>query len=71
MYFTTNHVLVLIFETLPKVLPLFVMRTFGWSSSGSGLIFIAVILPSVFGPLIGLCPVHNLSLHISLNNTVY
>lgn len=52
----TNHVLVLISETLPKVLPLFVMRTFGWSSSGSGLIFVAMFVPSAFGPLVGLYP---------------
>lgn len=35
------------------VLPLFVQQTFGWSSSGSGLIFLAVFIPSFFGPLIG------------------
>ena len=35
------------------VLSLFVQQTFGWSLSGSGLIFLAVFIPSVFGPWIG------------------
>ena len=35
------------------VLPLYVKATFGWSSTGAGLIFLAVVLPSLLGPLIG------------------
>ena len=35
-------------------LPLFVNRTFGWNSLGAGLIFIAIIIPSFAGPLIGM-----------------
>lgn len=35
------------------VLPLFVQQTFGWSSSGSGLIFIAFFIPSLSSPWIG------------------
>lgn len=36
-----------------STLPIFVNRTFGWDSLGAGLIFIALILPSFAGPLIG------------------
>lgn len=35
------------------VLPLFVMETFGWSSTGSGLIFLCIFIPSLLGPSIG------------------
>lgn len=35
------------------VLPLFVQQTFGWSSNGSGLIFLAVFIPSFLSPWIG------------------
>ena len=36
-----------------STLPLFVNRVFGWDSLGAGLIFIALIVPSFGGPLIG------------------
>lgn len=36
-----------------SVLPLFVKRTFGWGSTGAGLIFLALIVPSFSAPLIG------------------
>lgn len=36
-----------------STLPIFVNRTFGWNSLGAGLIFIALIIPSFAGPLIG------------------
>ncbi|MCJ1362369.1 hypothetical protein MMC16_001472 [Acarospora aff. strigata] len=36
-----------------SVLPLFVNRTFGWSSTGAGLIFLALIIPSFSAPLVG------------------
>ncbi|KAI9880794.1 MAG: hypothetical protein M1830_000230 [Pleopsidium flavum] len=36
-----------------SVLPLFVNRTFGWSSTGAGLIFLALIVPSFSAPLVG------------------
>lgn len=35
------------------VLPLFVKRTFHWNSSGAGLIFIAITIPAVLGPITG------------------
>ena len=36
-----------------SILPLFVQRTFGWSSLGAGLIFLALGIPCAFGPLVG------------------
>lgn len=35
------------------ILPLFVIRTFSWSSTGAGLIFLAMTSPSVFGVVYG------------------
>ena len=35
------------------VLPLFVKRTFGWGSTGAGLIFLTIATPAVIGPLAG------------------
>ncbi|KAI9695370.1 MAG: hypothetical protein M1820_008665 [Bogoriella megaspora] len=35
------------------VLPLFVRHTFGWSSIGAGLIFLAVVIPTFISPIIG------------------
>ncbi|TAQ90854.1 hypothetical protein B7494_g797 [Chlorociboria aeruginascens] len=36
-----------------SVLPLFVKHTFGWSSTGAGLIFLAIIIPQLLAPLVG------------------
>ncbi len=36
-----------------SVLPLFVKRTFGWSSTGAGLIFLALFIPSFSAPIVG------------------
>jgi MFS family permease len=36
-----------------SVLPLFVHRTFGWSSTGAGLIFLTLTIPSFAAPLVG------------------
>jgi MFS family permease len=36
-----------------SVLPLFVHRTFGWGSTGAGLIFLPIIIPSFTAPLVG------------------
>ncbi|KAK5007264.1 hypothetical protein LTR16_000947, partial [Cryomyces antarcticus] len=36
-----------------SVLPLFVRATFGWTSTGAGLIFLPIVLPSFLGPLVG------------------
>ncbi|KAI9715867.1 MAG: hypothetical protein M1812_005687 [Candelaria pacifica] len=36
-----------------SVLPLFVRRTFGWSSTGAGLIFLPLVIPSFAAPIIG------------------
>ena len=35
-------------------LPLFVRNTFGWSSVGAGLIFLAVVVPTLVAPVIGI-----------------
>lgn len=35
------------------VIPLFVERTFGWDAIGAGLIFLAVMVPSFFAPVVG------------------
>ncbi|KAF2839412.1 putative MFS amine transporter [Patellaria atrata CBS 101060] len=34
-------------------LPLFVHENFGWGSTGAGLIFLPIVIPSFLGPLIG------------------
>ncbi|RDW79861.1 MFS transporter-like protein [Coleophoma cylindrospora] len=36
-----------------SVLPLYVKDTFHWSSTGAGLIFICLVIPSLFGPVVG------------------
>jgi len=36
-----------------SVLPLFVNRTFNWTSTGAGLIFLALVIPSFSAPLVG------------------
>jgi MFS family permease len=36
------------------VLPLFVKNTFNWSSTAAGLIFITVMVPGFFSPLVGM-----------------
>ena len=35
------------------ILPQFVKRTFGWTSTGAGLIFLAITIPSLLGPVVG------------------
>ena len=37
-----------------STLPLYVKRIFGWNSLGSGLLFLALLLPSMVGPVIGM-----------------
>ncbi|KAI9818889.1 MAG: hypothetical protein M1827_007710 [Pycnora praestabilis] len=37
-----------------SVLPLFVQRIFGWSSTGAGLIFLPLIIPNFSAPLVGM-----------------
>ena len=56
--FWGTMVLAALMGALDATLPIFVNRTFGWDSLGAGLIFIAVILPSFGGPLIGKIPIH-------------
>jgi MFS family permease len=34
-------------------LPIFVKNTFSWNSQGAGLIFISLVVPSLFSPLVG------------------
>jgi MFS family permease len=36
-----------------SVLPLFVKNTFNWTSTGAGLIFISLVVPALFSPLVG------------------
>ncbi|KAJ5475137.1 hypothetical protein N7539_008203 [Penicillium diatomitis] len=43
----------ILFSALETTLPLFVMKTFHWSSSGAGLIFVVGALPSAGGVYIG------------------
>jgi MFS family permease len=43
--------LVVSFDT---VFPLFAKQTFGWTSSGAGLLFLMVFLPSTCSPLVGM-----------------
>jgi MFS family permease len=38
---------------LDSVLPLFVQRVFGWDSTGAGLIFLAIIVPTFLAPVTG------------------
>jgi MFS family permease len=40
-----------------KVIPLFVKRVFNWNSSGAGIIFLALIIPSFSSPLVGIYPI--------------
>lgn len=37
-----------------STLPLYVRKIFGWNSLGSGLLFLALLLPGIIGPLIGM-----------------
>ena len=37
-----------------SILPLFVHKTFGWDSSGTGIIFLAITIPSLAAPLVGM-----------------
>ncbi|KAJ5647292.1 hypothetical protein N7490_003664 [Penicillium lividum] len=44
----------LLFSALETVLPLFVMDTFGWTTSGAGLVLVALSVPSFAGVQIGM-----------------
>jgi MFS family permease len=37
-----------------SVLPLFVKNTFSWNSTGAGLIFICLVVPALFSPVVGI-----------------
>lgn len=39
-----------------KVLPLYVNKTFGWKSTGAGLVLLATAAPTFLGPLVGRAP---------------
>ncbi|KAL9620447.1 MAG: hypothetical protein Q9160_005032 [Pyrenula sp. 1 TL-2023] len=43
----------MIITGLDAVIPLFVSRTFHWTSSGAGLLFLAFVIPSVATPIVG------------------
>jgi len=48
-----------LFLSFDAILPLFVRDTFNWNSSGAGLIFLPMMIPSFIGPVIGnLCDKH-------------
>lgn len=51
--FLGNFVCAASMAAFDSTLPIFVNRVFGWNSLGAGLIFIALIIPSFAGPLIG------------------
>ena len=42
-----------LFTSFESILPLFMHRTFGWDSSGTGVLFLAVTIPSLTSPLVG------------------
>ena len=46
----THTTLTACFDT---VLPLFVKRTFHWNSTGAGLIFLCITVPTILGPVVG------------------
>ena len=46
----THTTLTACFDT---VLPLFVKRMFHWDSTGAGLIFLCITIPTILGPLVG------------------
>ncbi|CAI7578625.1 unnamed protein product [Penicillium pancosmium] len=50
---TATIVMAVITAALETTIPLYVMQTFGWSSGGAGLIFVASSIPSFAGVLIG------------------
>lgn len=43
----------MIITGLDAVIPLFVSKTFHWTSSGAGLLFLAFVIPSVITPIVG------------------
>ncbi|KAH7313342.1 major facilitator superfamily domain-containing protein [Stachybotrys elegans] len=43
----------LIQTSFDSILPLFVEETFGWNSTGAGLVFLPLVLPTFLSPLIG------------------
>lgn len=43
----------LLISSFDAVLALFVKRTFSWTSTGAGLIFLAITIPSTLGTIIG------------------
>ncbi|PVI01088.1 MFS general substrate transporter [Periconia macrospinosa] len=48
-----NFVLGIIDTSFNSTLPLFVADTFNWNSTGAGLIFLPLQVPSLLGPLVG------------------
>ncbi|PGH14563.1 hypothetical protein AJ80_05883 [Polytolypa hystricis UAMH7299] len=43
----------IILGVFDSVIPIFVHRTFGWDSSGAGLVFLALIIPTFMSPIVG------------------
>lgn len=43
----------ILMTSFDSILPLFVRDTFGWDSTGAGLIFLPIVLGTFFGPLVG------------------
>ncbi|KAF1954598.1 MFS general substrate transporter [Byssothecium circinans] len=48
-----NFVLGIIDTSFNSTLPLFVAETFNWNSTGAGLVFLPLQVPSLLGPLVG------------------
>ncbi|KAI9888535.1 MAG: hypothetical protein M1814_006835 [Vezdaea aestivalis] len=44
----------ILLTSFDSVLPLYAKRTFGFNATGSGLLFLAIVIPSVTGPLVGM-----------------
>lgn len=43
----------ILWSAFDTTLPLFCKRTFGWDSTGAGLVFLCISLPSFSGPMVG------------------
>ncbi|KAF2095421.1 MFS general substrate transporter [Rhizodiscina lignyota] len=46
-------VIAALMTSFDAVLPLFVKKTFGWTSLGAGLVYLPIVIPSFLSPLVG------------------
>lgn len=42
-----------LYTAMDAILPLYVKHTFHWTSTGAGLIFLAIFVPTLLGPIVG------------------